>query len=303
MPAETPTFGQYRDERTRSSLRMSANSMNSSASAPTRIAIADDSAVIRNLIEEILTYIDGYTLEASFDNGRDIVAWVREGGTADVFVIDMRLPGLSGTATIGALRRFDADARILAFSASDQEESVRSATAAGADGYLLKESTLSELLDAISGGGITTDGDGAAPAEAPQSIDNAEAGNGLCVLVVDDHDLVRDAAAAMLESKGFAVETADSAAGAREWLQSGNRCDAALVDLRLGDASGATIVEVFREHLPEAAVILHSGAADEDGERVARETGADGFLAKGDYTIDEMVDSLTQAVDGRRDNR
>ncbi|MBJ7355161.1 MAG: response regulator [Thermoleophilaceae bacterium] len=278
--------------------------MSKSATAQTtRIAVADDSAVIRNLLEEVLSYIDGYQLVASFDNGRDIVAWVREGGEADVYVIDMRLPGLSGTATISALRRFTQTARILAFSASAQEESVRSATGAGADGYLLKESTLTELLNAISGGdGIdTSEGSSSFPKAAVDDPSLAP-GKGLTVLVVDDHALVRDAAAAMLESKGFAVHTCDSAADAREWLEGGNHCDAALVDLRLGDASGATIVEVFREQVPDSAVILHSGAADEDGDRVARETGADGFLAKGDYTIDEMVEALTSAVDLRRGN-
>lgn len=275
--------------------------MTSSQDTQTRIAIADDSAVIRNLIEEVLKYVEGYTLTASFDNGPDIVAWVREGGSADVFVIDMRLPGLSGTATISALRRFDKSARILAFSASNQEESVRSAMAAGANGYLLKESTLAELLDAISdGGGLGTAGQAADPARAP-AVANADVpGAGLTVLVVDDHELVRDAAAAMLESKGFSVATCDSAAGARSWLEAGHACDAALVDIRLGDASGATIVNVVREHLPVAAVILHSGAADEDGARVARESGADGFLAKGDYTIDEMVATLKDSVQTRK---
>lgn len=274
---------------------------NAAPANTTRIAVADDSAVIRNLLEEILSYVDGYQLVASFDNGRDIVAWVREGGEADVYVIDMRLPGLSGTATISALRRFTETARILAFSASAQEESVRSATGAGANGYLLKESTLTELLNAISGGDAMGASDNPAPAPTVgPAVVNDVPGSGLTVLVVDDHDLVRDAAAAMLESKGFAVATCNSAGGAREWLEVGNKCDAALVDLRLGDASGATIVEVFRERVPESAVILHSGAADEDGERVARETGADGFLAKGDYTIDEMVDTLTGAVQLRR---
>lgn len=272
--------------------------MNSSGTA-SRIAIADDSAVIRSLLEEILQYVDGYRLVASFDNGPDMVAWVREGGSADVFVIDMRLPGLSGTATISALRRFDEAARILAFSASAQEESVRAATAAGANGYLLKESTLTELLDAISAN-TTTKATADSPLVRPAIPDQTDRGNGLTVLVVDDHDLVRDAAATMLEANGFVVATCSSAAGAREWLASGNSCDAALVDLRLGDASGATIVEVFRERQPAAAVILHSGAADEDGARVARETGADGFLAKGDYTMDEMVDALTSAVERRR---
>lgn len=268
----------------------------------TRIAVADDSAVIRNLLEEILSYVDGYHLVASFDNGRDIVAWVREGGEADVYVIDMRLPGLSGTATISALRRFTETARILAFSASAQEESVRSATSAGANGYLLKESTLTELLNAITGGEGLDAIDGSGSASGPEQATASESpGRGLKVLVVDDHELVRDAAAAMLESKGFEVSICDSAASARAWIENGNLCDAALVDLRLGDASGATIVEVFREHVPNSAVILHSGAADEDGARVARETDADGFLAKGDYTIDEMVDTLIGAVELRRE--
>jgi DNA-binding NarL/FixJ family response regulator len=267
------------------------------------IAIADDSAVIRSLIEEILQYADGYALVASFDNGRDIVAWVREGGRADVYVIDMRLPGLSGTATISALRRYSDDARILAFSASAQEESVKSALAAGADGYLLKESTLKELMTALSlPGRIAED---AEPIEhAPAGERRAEAsdarGVGLRVLVVDDHDLVRDATTAMLEAKSFSVDSCDSGAAARDWLAGGNTCDAALVDLRLGDESGAAIVEAFREHTPDTAVVLHSGAADQDGERVARETGADGFLAKGDYTIDQMVEYLTRAIAERR---
>jgi DNA-binding NarL/FixJ family response regulator len=274
--------------------------MNRSDEAPlVRIAIADDSAVIRNLLEEILQYVEGYLLVASFDNGRDIVAWVREGGEADVYVIDMRLPGLSGTGTISALRRFSDSARILAFSASAQEESVRAAKAAGANGYLLKESTLTELLDAISGGRGQIETPSARP-QSPAATAASDPGVGLTVLVVDDHDLVRDAAATMLRTKGFNVSTCDSAGSALGWLADGNTCDAALVDLRLGDASGATIVEDFRNHDAATAVILHSGAADEDGARVARETGADGFLAKGDYTIDEMVDALTSAIKRRR---
>ncbi len=268
-----------------------------------KIAIADDSAVIRDLIEEIIRYEPGFELEAGFDNGRDIVAWVREGGRADVFVIDMRLPGLSGTATIAALRRYLPDVRMLAFSASAQEESVSAAMAAGANGYLLKESSLGELLDAISATERTE-----APAATHSPRENHDApsgdgdvrGEGLTVLVIDDHDLVREALGAMLESKQFVVSSCESAGQAREWLSAGNRCDAALVDLRLGDESGADMVKEFRDRTPETAVILHSGAADQDGERIMRETGADGFLAKGDYTIEEMVSDLTAAIERRR---
>lgn len=288
--------------------------------AATRIAIADDSRVIRDLIEEIVRYEPEYELVASFDNGRDIAAWVREGGSADVFVIDMRLPGLSGTATISALRRRQPEARILAFSASAQSESVKAAIAAGADDYLLKESSLGELLDAISArgdhepspppGGTPAetvadgagDSDGTAPAESDGATKTAPArGAGLRVLVLDDHDLVREATSALLEANGFGVHACETIAETREWLASGERCDAALIDLRLGDESGAGMVAEIHESFPDTAVILHSGAADQDGARVARETGADGFLAKGDYTIDEMVETLARSIAKRRD--
>jgi DNA-binding NarL/FixJ family response regulator len=216
----------------------------------------------------------------------------------------MRLPGLSGTATIAALRRHLADVRILAFSASAQEASVNAALAAGANGYLPKESSLSELLDAISLSGKAKQ---KTSAEVAQTVESGSAqtggdarGEGLSALVIDDHDLVREAATAMLETRKFTVHSCTSAAEARAWLAAGNRCDAALVDLRLGDESGAGMVAEFRSLTPETAVILHSGAADQDGERIARETGADGFLAKGDYTIDQMVGVLTTAIEHRR---
>jgi DNA-binding NarL/FixJ family response regulator len=269
-----------------------------------KIAIADDSIVIHNLINEIIRYEPGYELVAGFDNGRDVVAWVREGGRADVFVIDMRLPGLSGTATIASLRRHLPDARILAFSASAQEASVKSALAAGANDYLPKESSLGELLDAISPSG-QTEPKAAVPVARTVDIGSSQTGEdergaGYSALVIDDHDLIRDAMTAMLESRRFTVHTCASATEARAWLAAGNRCDAALVDIRLGDDSGDGMVAEFRSLTPETAVILHSGTADRDGERIARETGADGFLAKGDYTIDQMVSVLTAAIERRR---
>lgn len=269
-----------------------------------KIAIADDSVVIHNLIDEIIRYEPGHELAAGFDNGRDIVAWVREGGRADIFMIDMRLPGLSGTATIAALRRQLPDVRILAFSASAQEASVKAALAAGADGYLPKESSLGEFLDAISLSGRARQKAAAQVARAVYAdsspADGDRRGEGLIALVIDDHDLVREAATAMLETRRFTVHACASAAEARAWLAAGNHCDAALVDLRLGDESGAGMVAEFRSLTPETAVILHSGAADHDGERIARETGADGFLAKGDYSIDQMVGVLAAAIAQRR---
>ena len=102
---------------------MNQSMSNSAPANTTRIAVADDSAVIRNLLEEILSYVDGYQLVASFDNGRDIVAWVREGGEADVYVIDMRLPGTQrhrDDQRAAALHRDRADPRLLSLGAGGE---------------------------------------------------------------------------------------------------------------------------------------------------------------------------------------
>ena len=103
----------------------------------------------------------------------EIVAWTRDGGRADIYLIDMRLPGLSGTATIRAIRRFVPDVRIIAFSASAQESSVSSALEAGANQYVVKDSSLTELLTALQAG--SSPDSGGNPGGASSSDDGTSA--------------------------------------------------------------------------------------------------------------------------------
>lgn len=278
----------------------------------TNIALADDSEVIRNLIEEIIRYEPDFDLVGSFETGPEIVAWTREGGRADIYLIDMRLPGLSGTATIRALRRFLTDERIIAFSASAQDSSVSSALEAGANRYVVKDASLRELISALSSPEGDFDGTAAgwheaqiqpreqptvtaAPAPASQSDEHR-----FTVMVVDDHEIVRDTTAALLASRG--VDTACFATGeaALEWVAGGGAPEAALIDLRMAGERDVGQMRHIREALPNAAIFVHSGVSNLEGEHVAKEAGFDGFIAKGELSASSLETTLARLVAERR---
>lgn len=267
-----------------------------------RIVVADDSPVIRDLIREILMFEDGLILIEEFADGRDAVRWVSGGHTADIFIVDMRLPGLSGAATIRAVRQHLEETRIIAFSASAQEHSVEAAMAAGANSYLLKDSTLAELIEAIRGKDSVPEParlrlinpDTAASADQPIPSADPKA---LRVAVVDDHDLVREATRLLLETDPD-ISVVDFANGADviAWAQDEGSADVALVDMRLGDVRGEEVLRQLRQLHPEMTLIIHSGSSQaEFGVEPAR-LGADMYLVKGTCSASELVQHVREAA-------
>jgi DNA-binding NarL/FixJ family response regulator len=67
----------------------------------------------------------------------------------DVVILDLRMPGMGGLATIRALRKEFSRARIVVFSNYARGEEVYQALKAGAAGFVVKNMNLSQLLDAI----------------------------------------------------------------------------------------------------------------------------------------------------------
>jgi len=82
------------------------------------------------------------------ENGEQAVRLFRQ-VQPDVTLIDLRMPGMGGVATIEALRAEFPRARMIVLSTFDTDEDIYRALRAGAQGYLLKEASLDELVDAI----------------------------------------------------------------------------------------------------------------------------------------------------------
>jgi two-component system response regulator DesR len=102
----------------------------------------------------------------------------------------------------------------------------------------------------------------------------------LCVLVVDDHDVVHWGFRLMLAEQPW-VERCLSARTGTEALEQAARHEphVALVDLFVGDESGAEICERLRTGHPQTNVLLISGAGRISA-NAARAAGASGFVSK-----------------------
>lgn len=113
-----------------------------------RIILADDQLLIRAGIRALLETLPEYQLLAECADGQQAIAAVRE-FRPDVLLLDIAMPGPTGIEVARTIRQSDANTRILVLSSIDRKEIVDQALNAGADGYLLKDFVLSELLAAL----------------------------------------------------------------------------------------------------------------------------------------------------------
>jgi DNA-binding NarL/FixJ family response regulator len=102
------------------------------------------------------------------------------------------------------------------------------------------------------------------------------------VLVVDDHEVVREGLSAALASDAqFEVVAAVPTAAAALAVAGRTRPDVALVDLRLPDLMGDRLCVELRKRLPATAVVVLSSYVSEDTVRTAMEAGASAYITKG----------------------
>jgi len=113
---------------------------------PTRVVIAEDEAIIRLDLKELLQE-DGYVVVGETGRGDEAVELVRD-LRPDLVILDIKMPGLDG---LSAAREIAADrlAAVLMVTAFSQRELVEQARDAGALAYLVKPFQKSDLIPAI----------------------------------------------------------------------------------------------------------------------------------------------------------
>src|ERR1700712_2628150 len=112
-----------------------------------RILIVEDHAVVRQGLVALLNTVPEFSVVAQAADGELGVALFRE-HKPDITLMDLRLPRQNGVETIGRIRKEFPEARIIVLTTYDGDEDIYRALQAGARGYLLKDMSVDDLMDA-----------------------------------------------------------------------------------------------------------------------------------------------------------
>ena len=122
---------------------------------PYRVAIVEDRIEVRNHLAEVIESFEDLTCPVTCASGEEALRRI-PAHNPDIVLMDIFLPRMSGIECTARLKGVLKDARILVITASSDEEMVFPALEAGADGYLLKHYSPTELhqalIDVLQGG-------------------------------------------------------------------------------------------------------------------------------------------------------
>jgi len=113
-----------------------------------RVCVVDDQTLVRQGIRSLLALADGIEVVAEADDGDAALLAILE-HDPDVVLLDLRMPGRAGIATLRELEARGDITPVLVLTTFDDDELVLQALRAGARGYLLKDVTLEQLVGAV----------------------------------------------------------------------------------------------------------------------------------------------------------
>lgn len=122
---------------------------------PIRVGIVEDQATVREALARLLSTAEGFALMGEFGS-IEAAATTLPGAMPDVLLVDLGLPGMSGTEGIRLFHQRWPNLVLLVLTIHEENQYIFEALCAGADGYLLKstppENLLRSLSDAVAGG-------------------------------------------------------------------------------------------------------------------------------------------------------
>jgi DNA-binding NarL/FixJ family response regulator len=113
-----------------------------------RIVIAEDHTILREGLRALLSSSPDFDIVGEAEDGREAVRCV-EKLKPNLILTDLSMPRMNGMDAIREIRRRAPETKILVLTVHKTEEYILATLKAGADGYLLKDSTHGELLAAV----------------------------------------------------------------------------------------------------------------------------------------------------------
>jgi len=113
-----------------------------------RVAVVEDDRQLRDTLSSFISQAEGFACAGSYGSGEDALAQIPR-AKADVVLMDIGLPGLSGIECAQALKRSVPQTQVVMHTVYDEGDFLFDALKAGASGYLLKRTTGVRLLEAL----------------------------------------------------------------------------------------------------------------------------------------------------------
>lgn len=212
----------------------------------------------------------------------------------DLVVMDISMPGMDGIEATRQIIERAPDTKVLIFSTNTNEQAVPSAFAAGAAGYLLKDASAKEMLDALrtimAGERYVSSGLPTELKSEPTSVatklstapvPTQPARRNYRVVLVDDSQIVRERVASALSAAG-SIEVVGQGNDVVEGLRliEQTKPDLLILDISLPGESGVSLLEkVKKNHLVPRVMML----TNQDHPRLrqhCQELGADHYFYK-----------------------
>lgn len=119
-----------------------------------RVLVVDDHRAFAEALQHVIAATPGAECVGAARTGEEAIELARS-LRPDVVLLDLQLPGMSGTSVTAKLRAQDPGLRVIILTANASVEALVATATAGATGFLPKEAPLSDILSAIQRPGDT----------------------------------------------------------------------------------------------------------------------------------------------------
>ncbi|MTI23201.1 response regulator transcription factor [Fulvivirga sp. RKSG066] len=113
-----------------------------------RVVIVEDNDAVREGFSLIINSVSKYYVVNGYDNAEDAIKNLKK-DKPEIILMDLELPGMNGIDAIAAIKKMNPNIDLIVNTIYENSELVFQALCAGAAGYITKNTSHSELLDAI----------------------------------------------------------------------------------------------------------------------------------------------------------
>jgi DNA-binding NarL/FixJ family response regulator len=113
------------------------------------IAMADDHAMLRQGLANMIETFGDYKVVLQASNGRELISALQNNTLPDIALLDISMPEMNGYETASYLNQNFPSIKMLAVSMMDNENAIIKMIKSGARGYVLKDAEPSELRQAL----------------------------------------------------------------------------------------------------------------------------------------------------------